>query len=314
MFFAPPWILPLLLLLDALLGDPPTWPHLVRWMGAEIAGLEKRLRSWFGPGANLRPAGVLLCLAVVGGWSLLACAALALAHALWPPLAVILGAVVSYQCLAAGQLCKEALAAARPLERGDLDLARRRLAMIVGRETAHLDEAQVQRAIIETVAENLNDGVVAPLFYLALAGPAGAVAYKAVNTLDSMVGYRNEKYEQLGWFSARVDDVAGWVPARLTALLMLAACPFLGLDAGQARRVLLMDRKAHKSPNAGWPEAACAGALGLRLGGPNHYHGLLVEKTLAESRGARPGPGGRAGRPPPHVGRHRPHGPFGRAV
>ena len=288
MFFVSPWILIPLLILDSLLGDPPNWPHLVRFVGASISGLERFLRARFSASKNLRPAGVILCLAVVGGWSLAAWSALALAHLLWPPLAAVLGAIVSYQCLAAGQLSKEALAAAEPLTRGDLDLARQRLAMIVGRETANLDEAQVQRAIIETVAENLNDGVVAPLFYLALAGPAGAVAYKAVNTLDSMVGYRNEKYEQLGWFSARVDDVAGWAPARITALLMLAVCPFFGLDAGQARKTLLRDKKAHKSPNAGWPEAACAGALGLRLGGPNRYHGSLVEKPWLNQGGRDP--------------------------
>ena len=288
MFHISPWLLPLILILDSLLGDPPAWPHLVRLVGNSISCLEKRLRTMFEAYGNLRPAGALLCILVVGGWSFAAWAALALLDMLWPPLAVILGAALAYQCLAAGQLCSEALAAAEPLARGDLALARQKLSMIVGRETANLDGVQVRRAIIETVAENLNDGIVAPLFYLALAGPVGAVAFKAINTLDSMVGYRNEKYEQMGWFSARVDDVAGWAPARLTALLMLAVCPLLGLDAKGARQTLVRDRRAHKSPNAGWPEAACAGALGLRLGGPNYYHGVLVEKPWLNPEGRDP--------------------------
>ncbi|MEW5911618.1 MAG: adenosylcobinamide-phosphate synthase CbiB, partial [Thermodesulfobacteriota bacterium] len=213
---------------------------------------------------------------------------LALAQALAAPLGWVLGLLLSFQCLAAGQLWREAREVARPLQRGELELARQRLAMLVGRDTRALDRAGLRRALLETVAENLNDGVVAPLFYLALGGPALAVAYKAVNTLDSMVGYKGAPYRDLGLVPARLDDAAGWIPARLTALIMVAACPLLGLSAGQAWRAVRRDHAAHHSPNAGWPEAAAAGALGLRLGGPNYYDGELVAKPWLNAAGRDP--------------------------
>ena len=278
----------LVLAADALVGDPPTWPHLVRLMGWAISRLEALLRAAL-PGA-LHLAGALLVLLVAGGSALAAWALLALSQALWPPLAWFLAAGLSFQCLAAGQLWREARAVARPLERGDLALARERLAMIVGRDTEALDQAGVRRALIETVAENLNDGVVAPLFYLALLGPVGAVAYKAVNTLDSMVGYRNQRYAELGLIAARLDDAAGWLPARLSALTMTGAAWLAGLDPAGAWRVMLRDHAAHASPNAGWPEAACAGALGVRLGGPSSYGGVVHAKPWLNSPGRQPTP------------------------
>lgn len=271
---------------DALIGDPPAWPHMVRLMGWAVTRLEKTLRAAFPHALNL--AGCLLVLAVVGGSALAAWAILALANALWTPLAWLLATLLSWQCLAAGQLWREARAVARPLEAGDLDLARRRLAMIVGRDTAALDQAGVRRALIETMAENFNDGVIAPLLYLTLLGPVGAVAYKAVNTLDSMVGYKNERYAQLGRCAARLDDAAGWLPARLSALLLIAAARLTGLDAAGARRAMVRDHRAHTSPNAGWPEAACAGALGIRLGGPSYYGGELKEKPWLNQEGDQP--------------------------
>ncbi|RJX36590.1 MAG: cobalamin biosynthesis protein CobD [Desulfarculus sp.] len=275
-------------LLDALIGDPPHWPHSVRLMGRLCSWLEPRLRAALHSPQELRLAGLLLVLAVAGGFGLAAWLLLALAQSLAAPLGWLLGLLLSFQCLAAGQLWREAREVARPLQRGELDLARRRLAMLVGRDTQELDRAGLRRALLETLAENLNDGVVAPLFYLALGGPALAVAYKAINTLDSMVGYNNEQYRELGLVPARLDDVAGWAPARLTALIMVAACPLLGLNAGLAWRVLCKDHAAHQSPNAGWPEAAAAGALGLRLGGPNYYDGELVEKPWLNAAGRDP--------------------------
>ncbi|MCA1987747.1 MAG: adenosylcobinamide-phosphate synthase CbiB, partial [Desulfarculus sp.] len=204
---------------DALLGDPPTWPHLVRWMGRAISRLETWLRRRYQTPAGLRLAGALLAIIVVGGFAWAAQVALALAWGLWRPLGFLLATLLAFQCLALGQLWREARAVAAPLEAGDLAKAREMLGRIVGRDTAILDEAGVRRALIETVAENFNDGVVAPLFYLTLGGPVLAVAYKAVNTLDSMVGYRDQRYIDLGRFSARLDDLAGWLPARLSALL-----------------------------------------------------------------------------------------------
>src|SRR5205085_1386130 len=156
---------------------------------------------------------------------------------------------------------------------GDIAEARSKLAMIVGRDTAQLEEPEILRAAIETVAENLSDGVIAPLLYLALGGPVGMAAYKAINTLDSMVGYRDQRYSEFGWASARLDDLANFVPARLTAVLVWTCALMLGYDAGRSRRITLRDAKTQPSPNAGYPEAAVAGALGIRLGGVNFYHG-----------------------------------------
>jgi adenosylcobinamide-phosphate synthase len=279
-------ILVMALAADALIGDPPAWPHMVRLMGWAVARLEKSLRAALGHALGV--AGCILVLAVAGGSALMAWLLLALTESLWAPLAWLLAALISWQCLAAGQLWREARAVARPLEAGDLDLARGRLAMIVGRDTAALDQAGVRRALIETMAENFNDGVIAPLFYLTIFGPIGAVAYKAINTMDSMVGYKNDRYAQLGWCAARLDDVAGWLPARLSALLLVAAARLAGLDAPGAWRATVRDHGAHTSPNAGWPEAACAGALGIRLGGPSYYHGKLKEKPWLHQEGGQP--------------------------
>ncbi len=286
-----PWLIPPLILADALLGDPPSWPHLVRLMGRAIEVLEGMLRRWFTTPSGLVLAGGLLWLLVVGGTLWAGGLVLAGAGWLWPPLAGLIGLVMAFQCLAAGQLCREARRVVQVLEAGDLAGARARLGMIVGRQTEGLSPAAVRRALVETVAENLSDGVVAPLFYLALFGPLGALAYKAVNTLDSMVGYRNQRYRHLGRVPARLDDVANWLPARITALLTIPAAALCGLDAAGARRVLAADHAAHKSPNAGWPEAAYAGALGLKLGGPNLYHGQLVEKPWINPAGRDPEPG-----------------------
>jgi adenosylcobinamide-phosphate synthase len=275
---------------DALLGDPPAWPHFVRWLGGLITWLEAKLRRLAMSPVGLRLAGVALVMAVVGAGILGARLALAISGGVFSPLGLLVGAAISFQCLAAGQLWREARAVHDALRADDLALARARLGLIVGRDTGALDEAGVRRAVIETVAENLNDGVVAPLFYLALGGPVWGVAYKAVNTLDSMVGYKDERYADLGWAAARVDDLAGWAPARLTALVITLACPLVGLAAGEAWRAALADHAAHKSPNAGWPEAAAAGALGVRLGGPSLYTGRLVEKPWLNPQARQPEP------------------------
>ena len=291
MFWLNSWQLLLVLAADLLVGDPPHWPHLVRLVGGAIDRLVPRLRRRAATPAAQRLAGAALALAVAGGAGVAAWASLALARCVWEPLSDLLAMLLAFQCLAAGQLWREVRRVARILDCGDLTGARCALSMIVGRETGHLSPAEIRRALVETAAENLNDGVVAPLFYLALLGPVGAVVYKAVNTLDSMVGYKSEPWRHLGSFSARLDDVAGWLPARLTGLLLVAAAWLTRRDARSAWRVLLRDHAKHASPNAGWPEAACAGALGLRLGGPNHYHGRLVQKPWLNQPGRDPVPG-----------------------
>ncbi|MCF8031594.1 MAG: adenosylcobinamide-phosphate synthase CbiB [Desulfarculaceae bacterium] len=285
------WIIAIAALIDALIGDPPTWPHLVRYMGRTVSGLDRFFRSWCFSPTDLRVGGAIMVLAVAGGFALATEALLLLCLWLAEPLYWLAALVLAWQCLSAGQLWREARVVLDTLNAGDLVYAQGQLAMIVGRDTSRLDEEGVRRAVVETVAESFNDGVVAPLFYLVIGGPVAAVAYKAVNTMDSMVGYRNDAYRDLGWAAARIDDLAGWIPARLSALLLVAACPLLGLSASRAWQVMRADHAAHKSPNAAWPEAAAAGALGVILGGPNYYGGRLVDKPWINAKGGPVSPG-----------------------
>ena len=170
------------------------------------------------------------------------------------------------------------------LEHAGLPEARTRVSMIVGRDTAALTEEGVTKAAVETVAENASDGVIAPLFYLALLGPVGGVVYKAINTMDSMVGYKNDRYLDFGRAAAKLDDAVNFIPARLAGALMCLAAPLAGFDGKRAWRTFRRDRLAHTSPNSAHTEAACAGALGIQLAGPNYYGGVLVEKpTLGEA-------------------------------
>jgi adenosylcobinamide-phosphate synthase len=270
--------------LDLVLGDPRALPHPVMAIGRMISYLEPRLRRIF---RNERTAGCALLVTTVG----ISYAAAALlvrgAYALAPDAGIAMAIYLSWVSLAARSLHVESAKVAQALERGDLPGARLALSYIVGRETDQLDEAEIVRGAVETVAENTGDGVIAPLCYLMLGGPALAIAYKAVNTLDSMVGYKNERYLHFGWASARFDDLANFIPARLTGLLMVLAAPICALSGGSAWRIMRRDCRNHSSPNSGFPEAAAAGALGVRLGGINRYFGRLIEKpTIGDA--ARP--------------------------
>jgi adenosylcobinamide-phosphate synthase len=187
---------------------------------------------------------------------------------------------LAYSTLATRSLHKESSHVAQALRTGDLALARARLSFIVSRETSQLDRDAILRALVETVSENISDAIVAPLFYLALFGPVGALAYKAINTMDSMLGYKNERYRYFGRFAARADDLANWVPARISGWLLVAASTCLGMDWRAAANIMMRDAPKMKSPNAGYPEAATAGALGVQLGGPSFYFGARVEKPL----------------------------------
>lgn len=270
MIIPDPAVIGLALLLDLALGDPPWLPHPVVLIGRLVGILETWLRRWL---PFERAAGVLLLLAtvtvtVMAAWRLLS------ASAYLHPLAGFLTAVVlSATCLAARSLHRESALVADALTSGDLAKARRNLSHIVGRDTAHLDEPEIWRALVETVAENSSDAIIAPLFWLTLGGPLAAMAFKAVSTLDSMVGYKNERYLALGWASARMDDLLNFIPARLTAGLMIIAAPLAGLSLAGALRITLRDRLKHPSPNSAYPEAAAAGALGVRLGGEASYGG-----------------------------------------
>lgn len=267
--------------LDLMLGDPRRVPHPVVGMGRTISWLEPRLRAAFpDTPAGCRSAGRVLACALPLATLCLSGGAVLLAGLASPWLAFALQCLMSWQCLAACELRRQTMAVRAPLLAGDLPAARAAVSMVVGRETAALDEAGVTRAAVETVAENASDGVVAPLLYLAVGGGPLALAYKAVNTMDSMVGYRNERYLDFGRAAARLDDAANWLPSRLAALLSVAAAPLAGLSARGAWRVWRRDRRRHASPNAGQIEAAFAGALGLALNGDATYFGRVVHKPV----------------------------------
>jgi adenosylcobinamide-phosphate synthase len=261
-------------LLDLLLGDPPGWPHPVRLLGSIIKYWESVLYQ-----ARVG-AGALFWLAVMATTVVLVFGVLAVAALLQPWGGVVVLAYFLYSGLATRSLHLESLKVEAALVEGDLDAARSSLSMIVGRETSHLSLEEMRRAVIETVAENLADGVVAPMFYTLLLGLPGLFIYKAANTMDSMVGYKNYWYAQFGKVAARADDVLNFIPARLTALLMIPTAAALGLDWRGAWRILRRDRGKAASPNAGCPEAAMAGALGVRLGGPSIYFGRQVDKPF----------------------------------
>ncbi len=263
-------------LLDVMVGDPRWFPHPVRLMGLAIARSEQwvwHLAS--GPGYE-RAAGAALAVglpALCYGAGLLAIEAAGWMSAM---LGAMVGVVLAWTTLAARDLADHATAVERALEAGSLDSARTAAGRIVGRDTAALSEGEVVRATVESVAEGACDGVVAPLVYLVLGGPPLALAYKAINTLDSMIGHHAEPYQHVGWASARLDDVANWVPARITALLLVLAAGIVSRRSRTMRegwRILRRDGHKHPSPNAGRPEAAMAGALQVQLGGLNLYRG-----------------------------------------
>lgn len=253
---------------DLVFGDPHWLPHpvsaIARWAKL-LEGLTKQTQL----------AGAAVWLAVVSA----TCAVVWLTCRLLP--APWIAVYWVYSFLATRSLDDHAMAVIRPLQAKNQTQSRLAVSMIVGRDTAHLDEQGVTRAVLETVAENLNDGVVAPLFWLAIGGPVAMAGYKAINTLDSMFGYKNDKYLHFGWCSARMDDLASYIPARLTAgLIWLVAAVTPGLSARQSVAVTLRDAHLQPSPNSGYPEAAAAGALGIRLGGLNHYGGAASHKAF----------------------------------
>lgn len=253
------------------IGDPYWLPHPVVAIGRLISILDRGLRrNWL----DERVSGVLLLVLVVGcsagiTWFLLRMLAAAMPFIGW-----IATIAVSSTALAVRSLHQESARVASALSQGDLPAARQYLSYIVGRDTDRLEEPEIWRAVVETVAENTSDGIIAPLFWLTVGGPVAAMAYKAVSTLDSMVGYKKPRYLRLGWASARMDDLLNFVPARLSALLLVLAAPLAGYSLSAAARITFRDRHKHPSPNSGHPEAAAAGALGIRLGGDASYSGV----------------------------------------
>ena len=269
------------LLLDALLGDPAWLPHPVVLMGKTIEALEKRLRTLF-PATERGElcAGRVLAAMLTLGTLILSGCAVFLAGLVHPALRFALQVFWGWQALAMRGLRDESENVRRKLTEGTLAEARRAVARIVGRDTEKLTEAGVVRAAVETVAENFSDGVAAPLLYFVLGGAPLALCYKSINTMDSMVGYKSERYLHFGRAAAKLDDLMNWLPSRLAALLLAAAAFLCGEDGPGAFRIWRRDRRNHASPNSAQTEAAMAGALGLRLGGPASYFGKLYDKPF----------------------------------
>ena len=266
----------LALAIDAVLG----WPqaiharigHPVTWIGALIAALDRSFNREDATDATRRGAGLCVAIAVIVLAAGVAWVCAAMLPGGWPGL--ILAAILAWPLVAARSMHDHVDAVARPLMAGDMPAARQAVSMIVGRDPSQLDAAGVARAATESLAENTSDGIVAPLFWGAIFGLPGIAAYKAINTLDSMIGHRTPRHEAFGWAAARIDDVANLIPARLTGFL------FAAVSAQPRAALMTMWRDAghHRSPNAGWPEAAMAGALSIRLSGPRIYEGRLSQE------------------------------------
>jgi adenosylcobinamide-phosphate synthase len=266
--------------LDLIFGDPAGYPHPVRLIGKTISLLEKRFFQWAHSPLMQGFLGVTLAVTIVAGAGILTWVVIRITEWVHPLFSSAISIFFAYTTLATRNLYDEPRKVIRALEQGNLNLARKEVGFLVSRETDHLDEKEICRALIETVSENTSDGIVAPLFYMVIGGPPLAMAYKALNTLDSMVGYRNDRYRYLGWASARGDDLANLIPSRLTALLSILSSLILGKNWKATWKIGWRDGRKNPSPNSGYPEAAMAGALGVQLGGKNFYFGRIEEKPL----------------------------------
>ncbi|MGQ1783559.1 MULTISPECIES: adenosylcobinamide-phosphate synthase CbiB [unclassified Saccharicrinis] len=266
--YIPVYILTFGFILDALIGDPYSWPHPIKGFGHLIALGERKLNK----GDHTTVKGALLTLLLIGStWFVLLKIESILAINQW--FWLVGGSVFVFYGLANRTLINEGLKVVHALEKEGLEAGRRQLSYIVGRDTSNLNDQQIYTAVLETLSENLSDGVIAPLFYYALGGFPLMFTYKMINTLDSMIGYKSDRYKQFGKVAAKIDDIANFVPARLTALLMV-------LVSGSYRGGVFVFKygRRHASPNAGYPESALAGILNCRFGGPNVYHGIRVDK------------------------------------
>lgn len=269
-------ILPAAFALDVVVGDPRALPHPIRWMGRAIAWAEPVFRKHV---RHERLAGSVFALTLILGAWLSAAVAVHIFHQIHFAAGVAMEVLLIFFSLSARSLCAAGMEIHQLLNQGRVDTARSKLALIVGRDVHRYDKADIARATVETVAENYVDGVLAPLFFAVIGGAPLAMAYKMINTLDSMVGYKNPRYRRFGWAAARIDDLANFLPARLSVAVVALTARFLCAASGrQAWATALKEGARHSSPNAGYSEAAFAGALGVKLNGPNHYGGLLVDK------------------------------------
>ena len=264
-------------LLDILVGDPRWFPHPVRMIGVCIEYCERVLRKLI---PSERVAGIFLAFMIVVGTYLVTYQILVFFYELRWSLGILVSIIIIFFSLSTRDLLKETGNVLNALKSGDLRKARRNLSRIVGRDTQNLSEQQVATGCIETSAESSVDGIIAPLLYAFIGGPALAMAYKSINTLDSMVGYRNEKYLKFGWASANLDDIANFIPARIAAIILPISSYICGADYSNSVKILKRDGQKHPSPNSGIPEAAIAGALRIRLGGPNIYNDIPSDKPF----------------------------------
>ena len=261
-------------ILDLSIGDPDGWTHPVIWIGKYISCMEKKLRS---RGGNLRQSAVLLTVSTVL-LSMAVTAAVIFVLYLLGRIPLFIGmCIISWWTLSCKCLAKEGKGVAQAL-RISLERGRKQVGRIVGRDTSCLSEEEIIKATVETIAENTTDGVIAPMLYLILGGPILAIGFKAASTLDSMMGYLDEKYRDIGWSSAKFDDVLNWIPARITGTLICISAFLCGLDGRNAFRIMKRDHANHLSPNCAWSESAAAGALHVQLGGTHMYFGKLIEK------------------------------------
>lgn len=268
--------------LDLIIGDPENPIHPVRIIGNFASKLEKLTRKLFKK--CLKIGGLLTWLIVISITFLINFFILKIVSDFNKYLGIFLGGVVIYFCISAKGLVTEGYKVISLVRKDDIKAARKQLSFIVGRDTENLDKQDIIRAVIETIAENMSDGIIAPIFYAGLGGAPLAMAYKAVNTLDSMFGYKNDKYMEFGYFSAKIDDVFNYIPARITGVLIVLSAMILGYDYKRSFKIYKRDRYNHSSPNSAHPEAAMAGILGVQLGGENYYFGKLVKKqTIGES-------------------------------
>lgn len=264
-------------IIDLIIGDPYSFPHPVRYIGKLIKVTENKIRNIAKTDRGLKIGGFVLW-AITVGLTYLVTYMIVKLFSFIPGGYIIANSILIYTTLATKCLKDEAVKIYNVLKTGDIEKSRIQLSYIVGRDTTHLDEGEIIRATVETVAENTVDGIIAPMFYAFIGGAPLAMAYKAINTLDSTVGYKNEKYKDLGFASAKIDDIANYIPARIAVLLMAIGSLVLGYDYKKASQIAVRDRKNHKSPNCAYPEGAVAGALGVQLGGTNIYFGQAVYK------------------------------------
>lgn len=269
------FVLPAAFLLDLILGDPRLLPHPVRWMGRAIEFFEPYFRKFI---ARQRLSGALFCTFLVALTGISAVVLLLISQWIHPWLKTGLEIILIYFCISARSLEDASLEIHTYLRQNKVADARRNVALIVGRDVTRYDEAGISRAVVETVSENLVDGVISPLFFAAIGGAPLALVYKMVNTLDSMVGYKNERYIDFGRASARLDDVLNFIPARFSIIIIALATHLLSGRGRHSLKTALVEGANHSSPNAGYPEAAFAGALAVKLNGPNYYDNKLVEK------------------------------------